>query len=198
MPALEVKAPAKAALGDKVEVTMSLTGPGGAGVAGAPMRVLLQYRDWWPALAGTARSVGGGEYAFTIPAGSLRPGRNWVQATASDASYLAKNWAAIDVPAAAAPAVRLRATAVRVLPSRRRVFATAVATAPLRRWRAELRTPGGRLLASVVRTPAARRRVLPLRPRHGRALTRGARYVVVVRATTSAGRRLTARRGFRA
>ena len=195
VPDLTVSAPKKAAVGDAVEVTVRLRNQAGAPIDGAPVRINLQYRDWWPAFAGAAKAEGGGEYSFTIPAGSLNPGRNWVQAVASDASYLAKNWAAIDVPAPPVPPQRLSTTGVRMLKGRQRLRLTAVATQPLRRWRAELRTLGGRRLASVVRTSAAKRRVLPLRPR--RPLTRRTRYVFVVTAYTKAGFRLTARRTYR-
>jgi hypothetical protein len=158
------------------EVTIKVLDPAGAPLDGAPVRVVVDHRGWWPTFAGPAAGEGNGVYRLRLPQQALRPGRSWVQATASDTTYLAKNWARVDVP-------RARIRSVRLSHHRHAVRVVASASVPAR-WTVTVR--GGRVQGTrAVHRFRARLRLRRPLPRHA---------VVRVRALTAAGAVLTARK----
>ncbi|MCW2607292.1 MAG: putative cell wall-binding domain, partial [Frankiales bacterium] len=105
VPRVVVTAPAKAAAGQAVPVTVTVTDPAGRAVDDVGVRVLVNQRDHWAVTAGAATPLGGGRYRYTVPAGTTKADTTWLTATVDEQLYQAQGFAKVDQTVrAAAPA----------------------------------------------------------------------------------------------
>lgn len=118
IPSVTVEAPARAAPGAQVPVTVTVTDPLGRPVDGVDVRVLVNQRDHWALTAGAAKPLGAGRYSYVVPAGLAAADTTWLTATVNEELYQAQGFASVDqtggqaaaaptaVPPARTPAVR--------------------------------------------------------------------------------------------
>lgn len=96
VPTVKVSAPAKAAPGEPVPVTITLTRPTGEPIDGDRVMVLADQRDNWAMTESPAQSIGGGRYTWTLPAGMSDAGITRIRATTSTSIYLANGFTSVD------------------------------------------------------------------------------------------------------